>query len=132
MRRKKKKSSPRVSYISILFFFLGIFFPMTCSYVLYQELLIYFCTRLSPSTKYFSLCVFLTWNHVFLFCLLDGLENSRRTLIGRIHVCALLGQAHVYALGRNFCEVGKDGERKYKTIGNSFFILLKITNEKAR
>jgi len=105
---------------------------MTCSYVLYQELLIYFCTRLSPSTKYFSLCVFLTWNHVFLFCLLDGLENSRRTLIGRIHVCALLGHAHVYALGRNFYEVGKDGERKYKTIGNSFFILLKITNEKAR
>jgi hypothetical protein len=44
--------------------------------------------------------------------LLDGPENSG---------CALLGRAHICALGIDFYEVGKDGEGGCQTIGEGFF-----------
>ena len=35
-----------------------------------------------------------------------------------------IGHAHIYALGRNFCEVGKDGEGRCQTIEDDFFLIL--------
>jgi len=41
-----------------------------------------------------------------------GRKNSR---------CTLLGLAHICALGRKFCEVTKDGKGRCQIIGESFF-----------
>jgi hypothetical protein len=57
------------------------------------------------------------------FFLLDGPENSRCVLLGRVHICTL---------GIDFCEVGKDEEGGCQTIREGFFSFCqKIKDEKA-
>jgi hypothetical protein len=55
---EKKKSSPRVFYISISKVFFSALFFMIRFHVLYQEPWICFCTRLSSLTGSFSLTLF--------------------------------------------------------------------------
>jgi len=42
----------------------------------------------------------------------------------------LLARAHICTLGRNFCEVGKDGEGRCQTIGETFFLFYQKIKDK--
>jgi hypothetical protein len=88
---EKKKSSPRVSYIFIPKGFFSALFHTTRSHVLYQKPWICFCTRLSPSTRSFSLALFSPETRPFFLF-------TRRAR--KLRMCALRPRAYMCAQDR--------------------------------